>query len=322
MARSVGLAHIVRQDDGTSTGIWGVFALKSAFQPIFAFRNGKVSVAAFEGLLRPFRDGEPVSPGAFFNSIPAGDRLHVETLSRTLHLLNGGRFLDPSAALFINFDPSVFSEPSIADHALREMRLVLHEAGIDPRRIVCEVTEQKSASHDTLFDFVAALRRHGFRIAVDDYGADDSDIGRINELKPDIVKFDAHWITHLMESGPGFALLSSMVETFASQGIVTVFEGIEEGWQLDLAERSGAAMVQGYVLARPEIAPTRFSVFSGQGAGFDPPAGQPQHAAGGTAGEPRPAGMAQQVSFGGPGRGFDPSRPRHARTFGRRGAAS
>jgi predicted signal transduction protein with EAL and GGDEF domain len=49
-----------------------------------------------------------------------------------------------------------------------------------------------------------------------------------------------------------------MVATFAEQGIETVFEGIEEGWQLELAERSGATMVQGYALARPEIAPTSF----------------------------------------------------------------
>ena len=78
-------------------------------------------------------------------------------------------------------------------------------------------------------------------------------------LKPDIVKFDAQWITRLMESGPGFALLHAMVTNFADQGIETVFEGIEEGWQLELAERSGASMVQGYVLARPEIAPTSFA---------------------------------------------------------------
>ena len=128
----------------------------------------------------------------------------------------------------VNFDPSVFSEPSVADHALRDMRLVLHEAGIDPRRIVCEVTEQKSASQDTLYGFVAALRRHGFRIAVDDYGADDSDMQRIRELKPDVVKFDAHWITRLMATGAGFALLEAMVSEFRGRGIVNLFEGIEE----------------------------------------------------------------------------------------------
>ena len=56
MTRSIGLAHIIRQDDGTSAGVWGVFTLKTAFQPIFAFDRGKVAIAAFEGLIRPFRD--------------------------------------------------------------------------------------------------------------------------------------------------------------------------------------------------------------------------------------------------------------------------
>lgn len=262
MSRSIGLAHIIREDDGTSSGVWGIYVLKSAFQPIFAFRDGKLSIAAFEGLMRPFRDGEPQSPASFLSTCPAADRLHVETLTRTLHLLNASACLPKGASIFVNFDPSVFIDRAIAGAALREMRLVLHEAGIDPMRVVCEVTEQRSASENILFQFVETLRDNGFRIAVDDYGADDSDINRIRELKPDIVKFDARWITQLMDSGAGFALLTTMVRTFEEQGIRTVFEGIEEGWQLDLAEKSGASMVQGYVLARPELAPTSFSAFA------------------------------------------------------------
>jgi len=269
LARSVGLAHIVRQDDGTSVGVWGVFTLKSAFQPIFAFDRGKVRIAAFEGLVRPFRGDEGLSPYNFFGIIPAADRFHVETLTRTLHLLNAGACLDRAASIFINFDPSLFVERAIVDSSLRDMRLVLHEAGIDPRRVVCEVTEQKSASTDTLDAFVHALRLQGLRIAVDDYGTHDSDAERVRALRPDIVKFDAKWITRLMESGPGFALLHVMVTTFAEQGIETVFEGIEEGWQLELAERSGATMVQGYALARPEIAPTSFAMFAQQQAPVD-----------------------------------------------------
>jgi EAL domain-containing protein (putative c-di-GMP-specific phosphodiesterase class I) len=264
VSRSIELAHIIRHDDGTSTGVWDIYTLQSAFQPIFAFKDGKLPVAAFEGLIRPFRDGEPQPPMSFFSTCSAGDRLHIEALTRTLHLLNAGAFLPEEASIFINFDPSVFTDRAISDKALRDMRLVLHEAGIDPRRIVCEVTEQKSASQETLYSFVEALRGNGFRIAVDDYGADESDINRIKELRPDIVKFDAHWITQLMESGAGFALLTAMVTSFEQQDIRTVFEGIEEGWQLELAEKSGASMVQGFVLARPELAPTSFSVFGMQ----------------------------------------------------------
>ncbi|MBN9273023.1 MAG: EAL domain-containing protein [Mesorhizobium sp.] len=270
MSRSIGLALIIRHDDGTASGVWGLYALKRAFQPIFAFGDNKLEMAAFEGLIRPFRDGEPQSPQSFFSTCPAADRLHVETLTRTLHLLNAGACLPPEAAIFINFDPSVFVDRAIADRALRDMRLVLHEADIDPRRVVCEVTEQRSASEETLFQFVETLRANGLRIAVDDYGAEDSDINRINDLKPDIVKFDAQWLTRLMDSGPGFALLATMVRAFEEQGIRTVFEGIEESWQLDLADKSGASMVQGYALARPELAPTRFGDTGWAGAETQP----------------------------------------------------
>ncbi len=261
MSRNIGLAHIVRHDNGTSTGIWGPYTLKSAFQPIFAFNAGKLSVVAFEGLMRPFKEGEASTPRAFLNNVPGVERLHVETLTRTLHLLNAATCLSRGADIFLNFDPSVVTDRSVAEAALNEMRMVLDEAGVDPRRVVCEVTEQKSFSQQGLYEFVEALKRNGYRIAVDDYGAEDSDMNRIRDLHPDIVKFDAQWITRLMETGPGYALLTTMVGTFAEQGIVTVFEGIEESWQLELAEKSGASMVQGYALARPEIAPTTFSIF-------------------------------------------------------------
>lgn len=245
--------HVSRQPNGAAVGVWGRHLLRSAFQPIYAFVHGKLQIAAYEGLIRPFEDGEPRSPGEFFGPISAMDRFRVETLTRTLHVLNAKGVIGPTASLFLNFDPSVFTQPAIADNALKDLRLGLHEAGIDAARVVCEMTEKKSASDDTLFSFVQALRSNGLKVAVDDYGADDSDINRIRELRPDIVKFDAAWITRLMESDPGAALLTAMVSQFRSMGIRTVFEGLEEGWQLDLAESCGVDMVQGYILAKPEL---------------------------------------------------------------------
>jgi EAL domain-containing protein (putative c-di-GMP-specific phosphodiesterase class I) len=252
-------SHIVQEDDGTSTGIWGPFALRSAFQPIFTFEADKLSVSAFEALLRPFRGDEQLPPQAFFNSILTSERLFVENLAHTLHLLNAARFLPESAAIFINFDPSVFTDPAVAEATIRDMRVTLAETGIDPHRVVCEVTEKETVSQEALFALVASLRASGFRIAVDDYGADESDMRRIRDLCPDIVKFDADWIARLMETGPGYALLATMVSTFAADGIRTVFEGIEEGWQLELAEKAGVAMVQGFALARPQLVPADFA---------------------------------------------------------------
>lgn len=260
MSRSIGRAHVVREGDGTTSGVWGPYILKSAFQPIFAFRGGRLSVAAFEGLVRPFRDGHPMGAGAFLGAVPAADRLPVEALLRTIHLLNAGAFLPRDTSLFVNFDPSVLSDREVADTVLREMRLTQREAGVETHRIVCEMTEHRLSSESTFLYFISELRQAGFRIAVDDYGAEDSDLGRIRAVAPDIVKFDAKWITRLMESGPGFDLLADMVAKFRAESVLTVFEGLEEGWQLELAERAGASMVQGYVLRRPELAPTSFAV--------------------------------------------------------------
>ena len=310
MPRSAGLAHIVRNTDGTSTGVWGIHTLQSAFQPIFGFRDGKLRIVAFEALIRPFRDGQPVSPGSFFQGVPAVDRFHVETLSRTLHLLNAGACLDPDTALFLNFDPSLFSDRAVVEVALRDTRLVMHEASLHPSRIVCELTEQTSGGRATLHFFVEMLRSHGLRIAVDDYGVDDSDMARIDALQPDFVKFDARWISRLMLSGPGFALLEAMVATFARRGIATVFEGIEETWQIEIAERCGAPMVQGFGLARPELAPTGFSAFS-----------RPADAAGAVSGRQAIAPNRRPAPLSAPPTAPAPRPHQPVRAFGRRGSS-
>lgn len=261
MPPSAALNHVHRLPEGPYFGAWAPFELRSAFQPLFRFKDGKVEIGAFECLVRPFRNGQMMSPGQFFPAIPAQDKVEVEALLRAVHLMNAGAFLDPATLVFLNFNPSLFVERVLVDRALSDLRSVLFEAGIDPGRLVCEMTEQKTTSDDLLIDFVTALRRQGYRIAIDDYGADDSDMERIRRLKPDIIKFDASWINRLMDSNAGFALLEAMVRRFRNEQVTTVFEGIEEHWQLEFAEKAGVDFVQGFVLSRPELAPGNFSQF-------------------------------------------------------------
>lgn len=292
-------SHIVREEDGTSTGLWAPFALKSAFQPIFAFEDGKLAIAAYEALVRPFRDGEPVTPPAFLNGLPVAERIVVENLLHTLHLRNAAVCLPKAATVFVNLDPSIFIGHAVAETTIRQMRVALAETGIDPRHVVCEVTEKETVSQETLYTLVTSLRANGFRVAVDDFGAEGSDMDRIRGLHPDLVKFDGDWIRTLMGSGPGYGLLAAMVSRFTEQGIGTVFEGLEEGWQVELAEKAGVAMVQGFALARPEVAPGKFAV-------VDQPDTPPMHHS-----EPRPA-------LGAPPVPRAMGELRHAKAFGRR----
>lgn len=253
--------HIRRHDDGTYAAVWGPFMLKSGFQPIFKMATGQSRINAFEALCRPFRDGVPSSPGAFFPMVPKAESFRVELQTRAVHVLNAPSVLTDREWLFLNFDPSMFTSKSEVEIALNVLEETLNIADMDRKRIVCEVTEHKTDETNLLL-LVSQLRSRGFKIAVDDYGADDSDIERVRKLSPDIIKFDAYWITKLMDSGPaGAELLKQMVQTFKIRGISTLFEGIEHGWQLDLAVDCGVEFVQGYVLARPQTVPSNFHDF-------------------------------------------------------------
>ena len=253
--------HIRRHDDGTYAAIWGPFLLKSGFQPIFRMGTGPTRIGAFEALCRPMRDGVASSPGAFFPLVPMNESYRVELQTRAVHVLNAPAVLTDRELLFLNFDPSMFTDLRSVEMALDILDETLTISDMDRKRVVCEVTEHKT-SETNLMLLVSQIRSRGFSMAVDDYGADSSDMERVRKLSPDIVKFDAYWITKLMDSGAaGADLLKEMVKSFKDRGIITLFEGIEYGWQLDLAVDCGVEFVQGFVLARPQTVPSNFHAF-------------------------------------------------------------
>ncbi|WP_420406987.1 EAL domain-containing protein [Hoeflea sp.] len=252
--------HFLTDQAGFRSASYGPFILQSGFQPIFSQdAEGRLTIEAFEALIRPMSNGQRVSPGHFFSLVEPEDAVFVDTMCRELHILNMGKLGRKKARLFINFNPSLFHELAEIDDEADRMVSVAIEAGLRPSRIVCEITEQGSGDNSVLNRLVSSLRARMFKIAVDDFGADDSDIARVTELNPDILKFDAAWVRRFTETSAGMGLLKLMVERFTSQGITVLFEGLEEDHQVDFCSEIGVKLMQGYALARPEIVPTSFS---------------------------------------------------------------
>lgn len=250
------------QDDGTQAALFGPWLLKSAFQPIFTLRSGKAEIAGFEGLVRPFIAGRGASPATLFRTTQGPDRRALETVTRDLHMANAAKLPVKNTMLFVNLDPSAFYDRIGIAEALASVRRQWMKTGAPAARLVCEITEFKARSPALLFTLADTIRANGFKLAIDDYGSDESDAERLARLRPDIVKFDGRWITRLMETKPGYSHIKDMTRRFAGRGIETVFEGIEQFWQLELSDSAGATYVQGYALARPEIAPTTFGRFA------------------------------------------------------------
>ncbi len=255
------ISRALPQKDGTLVQLYGPWQLKSAFQPIFSLKPGGAVIAGFEGLIRPYLAGRNFTPGFFFKNITKAERFAMETLTRDLHMKNAATLPVKNVMLFFNIDPSAFNNILDVSAALAGIRRSWAKSGASPHMLVCEITEQKSKTPALLVSLADAIKANGFKLAIDDYGSDHSDAGRLARLRPDIVKFDGRWVTRLLGTKAGYDLLKSMVVQFTARGIETVFEGIEELWQLELTEMTGTTYVQGFVFARPEIAPTTFGRF-------------------------------------------------------------
>jgi len=247
-------------------GSWQItmddLALKSAYQPIFAIRDGLLRPVACEGLLRIFRGETRLLPGPFFAHLGDNIRDELETETRTLHLRNGAQ-LDPEMRkLFINIDPSAIGAHSAFERDLNSMARETRRADLSPADIVCEITEQAENEHGALKDFVYALRARGYIVAIDDFGARYSNAARVAALTPDVVKIDGRVVQKMMTSPRGLAALTDMVHTFRGDGIRVVLEGLQKSWQIGFALKTGADFLQGFALAVPRLAPAQFPEWS------------------------------------------------------------
>ena len=270
--------HFLEDDRGIFTSSYGPFMLRSAFQPIFSQDDeGHLTIEAFEALIRAQRGNEPVSPPHFFSMVEPADALAVDTLCRELHIRNMGRLNRKHARLFINFNPGLFGDGSGIEAEVAHMLEVTQHAGLRPGRIVCEITEH-GGDEAAIARLVDELRGSMFKIAVDDFGAEDSDIARVDKLKPDVIKFDSAWVRRFTETSAGRSLLELMVGQFIERGITVLFEGLEEEDQIDFCREVGVPLMQGFALARPELAPTTFHErFPEPEAAYQPPAVSPHH---------------------------------------------
>lgn len=253
-------SNLVRQPDGAFSAVYGAFLLQSALQPIFREReDGRLQIAAFKGLIRASVDGDPAAPTDFFHTVPEDERAAVDGLCRSLHILNTGALGRQDIALLVNFQKGLYDTPQAVRQEVERLRLCTHEAGMAPESIVCELREHPLDDPDVLAQFAGRLRESGFSIAIDEYTGEDRDLERLERLKPQFVTFDTAWLHGFAENSAGLALLRVVLGQFAQKGIRTVVAGIEDPGMIARCREMGGPLMQGYLLARPELAPTSFN---------------------------------------------------------------
>jgi len=193
----------------------------SEFQPIFDLDSGVV--VAYEGLARG-PAGPLQRPDDLFAAARAANRLcELDMLCRRSAIrgaIDAG-ILAP-LTLFVNI------EPEIVDVTQLEELLVLTDSTPTRMNLVLEITERAIASRPAaLLATVHRLRAAGWRIALDDVGADDISIAFMPLLRPDIVKLDLQLVQR--RPNPKMAEIMNAVNAYAEHaGSVVLAEGLED----------------------------------------------------------------------------------------------
>jgi EAL domain-containing protein (putative c-di-GMP-specific phosphodiesterase class I) len=153
-----------------------------------------------------------------------------------------------SAKLFLNLSPERMQEAEFVAFARR----LIDDTGVDPRRIVVEVTEDSgSRDHARFLKAADAFRAIGFGIAVDDLGAGYADLCAVAELRPDYLKIDRRLIRGVHAHVGRQHVLTALVALARATGATAIAEGIELPEEMDAVRAAGIEYVQGFLLAPP-----------------------------------------------------------------------
>jgi diguanylate cyclase (GGDEF)-like protein len=228
------------------------------YQPIV--RLSDCAVVGHEALVRwQHPEKGLLAPGAFLD-VAEDSGLIVgighQALDQVCALLASDR--DLPGPINVNFSGV---ELSARDWQAQFVETVLRH-GVDPRRLVVEVTETAVLSLvDTTHADLEALRSLGVGVEVDDFGTGFSSISLLRDLPVTGLKLDGSFVRDLTDGESAANALAAGVAGLA-QGLhlVGVAEGIETEAQHRTLFQQGWTHGQGYLFGRPEAVPRTHSL--------------------------------------------------------------
>ncbi|CAM2143493.1 EAL domain-containing protein [Pararobbsia alpina] len=252
------MTGVLRHSAGISLGTHGdEFRLETAFQPIVGLIHQRV--VGYEALVRASlaQDGRAVSPYELFQrAAHVGELVRLDTACQKIHIPTFARLSSGRDWLFLNVRPESIVEPDFAQALVG--RTGAHN--LAPRQIVVELLETPLDRPDLpgqLERAIAELRGFGFVIALDDFGAGHSNLDRVLDLKPDLIKLDRRLIVKATQDRAIRRVLPTMISMLHEIGTLVVAEGIETAVEASIALDAGSDLAQGFFFGMPSPEVTR-----------------------------------------------------------------
>src|SRR3954453_6827047 len=138
------------------------------------------------------------------------------------------------------------------DAIVEQVRAALDASGLEPHRLVLEITEtvlmhDRDAAAATLW----LLKGLGVRIAIDDFGTGYSSLAYLRRFPIDMLKVAREFVDGLGRDAHDDVITHAIVELANTLGLLTVAEGIETAQQSETLAALGCDIAQGSLFSRP-----------------------------------------------------------------------
>ena len=215
------------------------------FQPIR--NNHTKKIEKYECLARIDDDGGLVSPIRFMEACKMTGTLSLITrriVSNAFKVFSGTDY---------EFSINITSNDINLGYLEEFLLLNVKKYNIDPSRVVLELLEDiVTLTESNMLEQITSLRKKGFKIALDDFGVENSNFSRLLELNPDYLKIDGIFIKDILENEESELIVETIVHLCKKRGIQIIAEYIHSKAVLEKVESMGIDYSQGYYIGEPK----------------------------------------------------------------------
>jgi len=218
-----------------------------SFQPICAAATGEVVI---HELLMRLQVGERIVTANEFiaeaESMGVAHKMDYQLIEKAFAQIRDQGY---QGMLFVNLSPKALIVGEFGTH----LSQLAGKFGIEPSRIVFEITERETVSNLSLLEkFVLDVKLQGFSFAIDDFGSGYSSFQYIKRFPVDYIKIEGEFIKNMLHDEVYLAFVKSIVTLAKELGIKTIAEYVEDGETLAAVSALGIDFAQGYHISRPQ----------------------------------------------------------------------
>ena len=214
------------------------------FQPIVNNVTGKIE--KYECLARIKDANEIISPYMFMDAARVTGNLSYVT--KSLITQSFKKFSGTSYDFSINITGADFLLDYLEFFLLKNA----NKYNIDPSHVVLEMLEDiTSLDKGNTLNQLNSLREKGFKIAIDDFGAENSNMSRLLEIHPDYLKIDGVFIKNIVADNKSQLIVESIVQLCNKSGIKVIAEFVHNEEVQNYIKNLGIEYSQGYHFGKP-----------------------------------------------------------------------